>query len=298
MYKLACPAHPRVLYVETLKNAGYGARLSMSKPTEPLEGDKQRVLDEVDSLSAIYGCENVSFVHETGTLNVRMQKDPEIRMSCVLPGLYPSKEKPLRVALRVDGMVRARCEEVVVRVIEAVHAGRDSNGECLFDYCHGLVESAVEEAQTISANIRDQVEGAASSKADRSASPWSEFFGDGTAVRHGEPLAEKKSVFQAHAAEVHCVEAAQTFTTWLLHAFPKLQSASHQVMAYRIGPAQDFDDDGETGAGKGLLFTLQQVGVENTVVVVTRWFGGTKLGPARFKLINNAARQLFSENTR
>ena len=31
------------------------------------------------------------------------------------------------------------------------------------------------------------------------------------------------------------------------------------------------------------------------LVVVSRWYGGVKLGPARFTHINNAARQLLVE---
>ena len=31
----------------------------------------------------------------------------------------------------------------------------------------------------------------------------------------------------------------------------------------------------------------------NVAVVVSRWFGGTLLGPIRFKIINNTARQLL-----
>ena len=35
---------------------------------------------------------------------------------------------------------------------------------------------------------------------------------------------------------------------------------------------------------------LSHRNVENIIVIVTRWFGGVKLGPERFKLINRAAR--------
>jgi putative IMPACT (imprinted ancient) family translation regulator len=35
--------------------------------------------------------------------------------------------------------------------------------------------------------------------------------------------------------------------------------------------------------------------VQNAVVVVSRWFGGILLGPARFGLINNTARQLLEQ---
>jgi putative IMPACT (imprinted ancient) family translation regulator len=35
--------------------------------------------------------------------------------------------------------------------------------------------------------------------------------------------------------------------------------------------------------------------VHDAVVVVSRWFGGILLGPARFGLINNTARQLLEQ---
>ena len=60
-------------------------------------------------------------------------------------------------------------------------------------------------------------------------------------------------------------------------------------------PAQDFDDDGETAAGMRLLKLLQIVNASNVVVVVSRWYGGTLLGPCRFQYITNAARSLLDE---
>ena len=56
---------------------------------------------------------------------------------------------------------------------------------------------------------------------------------------------------------------------------------------------QDSDDDGETAAGGRLLHLLQMVDARNVVVVVSRWYGGVLLGPARFTHINNAARELL-----
>jgi putative IMPACT (imprinted ancient) family translation regulator len=44
-----------------------------------------------------------------------------------------------------------------------------------------------------------------------------------------------------------------------------------------------------------LLLLLQVADVQNAVVVVSRWFGGILLGPARFGLINNTARQLLEQ---
>lgn len=56
---------------------------------------------------------------------------------------------------------------------------------------------------------------------------------------------------------------------------------------------QEYDDDGEDAAGGRLLHLLQILGIRNLVVIVTRWYGGIHLGPARFTHINNAARTLL-----
>jgi len=77
---------------------------------------------------------------------------------------------------------------------------------------------------------------------------------------------------------------------------PKLQKATHNMYAYRIaskdgiGVIQDNDDDGETAAGGRLAHLLQILDVTDVLVVVSRWYGGVKLGSDRFKHINNAAR--------
>ncbi|MDB5036394.1 MAG: hypothetical protein JWQ98_3635 [Chlorobi bacterium] len=59
--------------------------------------------------------------------------------------------------------------------------------------------------------------------------------------------------------------------------------ASHNCYAYRMAPdglSYRFSDDGEPSgsAGKPILFVMQQKELVNALVVVTRYFGGTKLG--------------------
>ncbi|HVK38700.1 MAG TPA: YigZ family protein [Candidatus Kapabacteria bacterium] len=59
--------------------------------------------------------------------------------------------------------------------------------------------------------------------------------------------------------------------------------ASHNCYAWRLAPdglLYRFADDGEPSgsAGKPILFVLQQRELFNVLVVVTRYFGGTKLG--------------------
>ncbi|KAJ2644864.1 hypothetical protein GGF44_000357 [Coemansia sp. RSA 1694] len=111
----------------------------------------------------------------------------------------------------------------------------------------------------------------------------------------GAALEMKKSVFVAHVARVASGEDVQAVRDELMRD-KKIAQATHNILAYRIrlengSICQDNDDDGETAAGKRLGHLLQLVEAENVVVVVTRWFGGTHLGPDRFKLINIAARQ-------
>jgi putative IMPACT (imprinted ancient) family translation regulator len=52
----------------------------------------------------------------------------------------------------------------------------------------------------------------------------------------------------------------------------------------------DYDDDGETQAGARLKHLLEILELDNVLVVVSRWYGGTLLGADRFKHINQAAR--------
>lgn len=64
----------------------------------------------------------------------------------------------------------------------------------------------------------------------------------------------------------------------------RAHDATHHCSAYRIGPPgavrERFDDDGEPSgtAGKPILAAIEGRGIHDVLVVVTRWFGGTKLG--------------------
>eukprot|EP00897_Mesotaenium_endlicherianum_P006220 jgi/Mesen1/5626/ME000282S04773 len=117
-------------------------------------------------------------------------------------------------------------------------------------------------------------------------------------IKHGDAVTERKSTFQAHVAPVRSVEEVQAVLDALLRN-RKVAAATHNSMAFRIVPPdssnvlQDSDDDGESAAGGRLLHLLQIVDARNVVVVVSRWFGGTLLGPDRFKFISNSARSLL-----
>lgn len=274
-----------------LMNVG-SAPTSAACDMTDLSEREERVRDEVEALSAIYGAHAVAFTPSTGILSVVLSEHPRrVSLSCLLPPGYPSVSRPTRVRLDIEGIVRARCESAAGATVRECDVKSDI-GECMFQYCQAALE-IVENSAEYAPGFDEKEEADAIDEAPISV-PGKDFFGDGTRVVHGEPVVEKKSVFQAHAVSVQSTAAARAFPAWLLATFPKLSSGSHHIMAYRVGAAQDCDDDGENAAGKGLLFTLQQMEVDHVVIVVSRWFGGTKLGPARFKLINNAARDLLT----
>ncbi|CCE61406.1 hypothetical protein TPHA_0A03290 [Tetrapisispora phaffii CBS 4417] len=52
---------------------------------------------------------------------------------------------------------------------------------------------------------------------------------------------------------------------------------------------QGCTDGGESGAGQRLLTLLERSNVINAFVIVTRWYGGTPLGSARFRHISTTA---------
>ena len=116
------------------------------------------------------------------------------------------------------------------------------------------------------------------------------------------PVTEKKSLFLARACSVKTPEEAKACISHLLDTDKRAAKATHNITAYRIRSAanasstsnityQDCDDDGETAAGGRLLHLLQLMDVWDILVVVSRWYGGVKLGPDRFSIINNVARE-------
>lgn len=90
-----------------------------------------------------------------------------------------------------------------------------------------------------------------------------------------------RSRFIARAGPAFTVEEARRFIQQTKAAFP---DASHHVPAFLIGHGAGVtahcSDDGEPGgtAGRPALVVLQGSGLGDVVVVVTRYFGGIKLG--------------------
>ena len=115
-------------------------------------------------------------------------------------------------------------------------------------------------------------------------------------IQSSDTITLKKSTFQGHACVVHTLGEVKSVLKTLKQN-KKVSQATHNIVAYRLVGVnetsfiQDYADDGEVNAGGRLLHLLQIMGVKNVVVVVSRWYGGILLGPDRFRLINNVARE-------
>lgn len=102
------------------------------------------------------------------------------------------------------------------------------------------------------------------------------------AQRFRSEIEVERSRFITTVQAVSSPESAQAFVAELKAEFP---DANHNCWAYLVGPPGSSDriglsDDGEPHgvAGKPMLTTLQHSGLGDTVAVVTRYFGGVKLG--------------------
>lgn len=102
------------------------------------------------------------------------------------------------------------------------------------------------------------------------------------AGRFRHEIEVERSRFIATVQPVTSTEEAQAFIAAIKSEFP---DASHNCWAYLVGPPGSSDqvglsDDGEPhgAAGKPMLIALQYSGLGDTAVVVSRYFGGVKLG--------------------
>ncbi|CAL6270476.1 unnamed protein product [Bathycoccus prasinos] len=111
-----------------------------------------------------------------------------------------------------------------------------------------------------------------------------------------EIVCYEKCRFQAHTlTNVQTIKEIKIALKLIL-LDKKVQTATHpRMFAYRIPNDDDFNDDGETGAGKNLANVLRLRGSESVFVCVTRWFGGSHLGPQRFKVINSCASEALEK---
>lgn len=270
---------------------------------EPIDAnvnmDVQHLFTEIDTLKSLYSSNAISFIAPTedraGVVSIKLHEilgndsaSAPLTLATQLPKTYPIEARPKRPTLRGGGISASRCEELVDLMLQRETS---LDGEvCLFEYCEAMlsvIREAVHEPE----------------QREREHSPQSEApeeSGKDTAsytIFHGEPLTDRKSVFQAHLASVSSSTEIEALLQQLLEKNRKIETATHNTLAWRVqgerSVVQDCDDDGEKGAGKYVLYVMKQMKANDCVVVVSRWFGGIKLGPVRFRHISNVVRDIL-----
>ena len=95
------------------------------------------------------------------------------------------------------------------------------------------------------------------------------------AVSGGVAHNKKEAESVLKALKKHKKFAKATHNTWAL-------------LSSTDGPVKN--DDGESGAGMVILRMLERADRRDHIIIVTRWFGGTKLGGDRFRNVQDCVR--------
>lgn len=237
--------------------------------------------DELDAIDAIYP---ESMVVLNGSLiDLTIPGNPDIKVRISFPETYPEIEGPHILQVRSPGSD----EQYLKGVFESLMKSVFSEGAvCIFDFLTQLEDTLQSEIETADTGNGGQ------------ASTTPEPIVDNVNALDGwissEPVTDRGSTFIAYAREVHSEDEAYKKLSQL-KTDKRIGKASHNMVAFRIQNdngtrVSDCDDDGETAAGGRMLHLLTVMDVWNIIVVVSRWFGGTHIGPDRFRHINSTTR--------
>lgn len=111
-------------------------------------------------------------------------------------------------------------------------------------------------------------------------------------------IRERASKFKSYAFPL---KKEEDWTRYLESVKVEHPKATHHCYAYRFGPGTDHyraNDDGEPSgsAGKPILGQIDSFGLSNVLIVVVRYYGGTKLGvPGLIQAYRESARLALQE---
>ena len=106
----------------------------------------------------------------------------------------------------------------------------------------------------------------------------------------GQILTDKGSKYAVSGCAVTdrtCVDAALK----LLKHDKAYAKATHNTWAVQLSSTGALKaDDGESGAGMVIVRMLEREGLQDHMIVVTRWYGGKHLGGDRFRHVQTCVR--------
>ena len=111
-------------------------------------------------------------------------------------------------------------------------------------------------------------------------------------VRLGVVLSDRGSKYAVSGAPVRS-RAEIDAVLAALKSDRAYAKATHNTWAALLPNGALKADDGESGAGMVILRMLERAGVQDHVIIVTRWYGGKKLGGDRFRRVQDAVRAYF-----
>lgn len=265
----------------------------------------QELLDEVTSINSIYGDNTLaSITPESALYALSLPTQAAISLRVEFPANYPDAPPSILGTQSIGDNVAKGDGTYLVELLREVLAEVYTPGApCIFD----LIEEADQRLQQLGldASSKDEEQQAAQANgqatdshpqhSNSDGSQPMEELGDPPPWTLSEVITEKKSVFIARSAPVTSIGQARQSLAHMLATDKKVAKATHNITAWRIRGEngvqyQDCDDDGETAAGGRLLHLLELMGVWDAMVVVSRWYGGVQLGPDRFRIINQTAR--------
>ncbi len=107
-------------------------------------------------------------------------------------------------------------------------------------------------------------------------------------------LADKGSRYAVSGSPCDGVDNAKSILRQLRRN-KKFARATHHSWAFLSPNGPVKNDDGETGAGMVIVRMLERASLNNHLVIVTRWYGGKKLGGDRFRHIQTAVRYYLEQ---
>lgn len=114
----------------------------------------------------------------------------------------------------------------------------------------------------------------------------------------GNVVSDRGSKYAVSGGPVRSRAEVDAFLAELKRA-KKYAKATHNTWAVMLtdgGPLKG--DDGEAGAGTVILRMLERAELSDHIIVVTRWYGGVKLGGDRFRHVAEAVRVYLEPDAR
>ncbi|CAH0029263.1 unnamed protein product [Clonostachys rhizophaga] len=257
----------------------------------------EELQDEVEAINSIYGEGTLSPASEDSTSEYVLNLPggaSSLRLR--FPASYPEAPPEVLGTHHSSGGRKGAGARDLALFVDVLGIAFQPGVVCLFDSVEEFSrryeeEVVVEEEEVGEEATKHEDDGEGEPELDLASLPTPPWT-------LSEPIVDSRSTFLAHVAPVRSPDQARLYVAQLLASDRRIRSATHNMTAWRIrgeGGAsyQDCDDDGETAAGGRLLHLMQLMELWDAMVVVTRWYGGVKLGPRRFAVINAAARDGF-----